>query len=224
MVGSEKFAPRIRVPVLMLAAGDDQVVSSKAIEDLAIRLAGRLADRAPGLAPRDLARARQHSRAVLGGVRRLRPRRRARARRASPRAAHRRFVHALVARGEDAAAVARIAALPSGDDAAGPLDDRDQGNDVEGLEAGLDHEVDMAHRQQAVIVAIAAEAPQAHGAAQGGEALVLVFGGEDSRCWWWRAAPRRDRRSARAHGLGRCRHGGRRLRVSPLQKRSPVKG
>jgi lysophospholipase len=34
----EKFAPRIRVPVLMMAAGDDQIVSSKAIEDLAARL------------------------------------------------------------------------------------------------------------------------------------------------------------------------------------------
>ena len=34
----ERFAPRIRVPVLMMAAGDDQIVSSKAIEDLAARL------------------------------------------------------------------------------------------------------------------------------------------------------------------------------------------
>ncbi|MGH6804377.1 MAG: alpha/beta fold hydrolase [Methyloceanibacter sp.] len=37
-VGSEQFAPRIRVPVLMLAASDDQIVSSKAVEELAIRL------------------------------------------------------------------------------------------------------------------------------------------------------------------------------------------
>ena len=37
-VGEEKFAPRVRVPVLMLAASDDQMVPSKAIEDLAIRL------------------------------------------------------------------------------------------------------------------------------------------------------------------------------------------
>jgi lysophospholipase len=37
-VGSEKFAPRIRVPVLMLAAGDDQIVDSKAVEGLAARL------------------------------------------------------------------------------------------------------------------------------------------------------------------------------------------
>jgi lysophospholipase len=37
-VGSGPFAPRIRVPVLMLAASDDQLVESKAIEELAIRL------------------------------------------------------------------------------------------------------------------------------------------------------------------------------------------
>jgi len=37
-VGSEPFAPRVRVPVLMLAASDDHIVSSKAIEELAIRL------------------------------------------------------------------------------------------------------------------------------------------------------------------------------------------
>jgi lysophospholipase len=37
-VGSERFAPRIRVPVLMLAAGDDQIVVSKAVEALAVRL------------------------------------------------------------------------------------------------------------------------------------------------------------------------------------------
>jgi lysophospholipase len=37
-VGREQFAPRVRVPVLMLAAGDDQIVSSKAVEELAIRL------------------------------------------------------------------------------------------------------------------------------------------------------------------------------------------
>lgn len=37
-VGGEKFAPRVRVPVLMLAASDDQVVQSEAIEELAIRL------------------------------------------------------------------------------------------------------------------------------------------------------------------------------------------
>jgi len=37
-VGNEKFAPRVRVPVLMLAASDDQVVVSEAVEELAIRL------------------------------------------------------------------------------------------------------------------------------------------------------------------------------------------
>jgi len=34
----DKYAPRIRIPSLLVAAGDDQVVSGKAIEDLASRL------------------------------------------------------------------------------------------------------------------------------------------------------------------------------------------
>jgi lysophospholipase len=37
-VDSAKFPNRLRVPVLMLAAGDDQIVSSKAVEDFASRL------------------------------------------------------------------------------------------------------------------------------------------------------------------------------------------
>jgi lysophospholipase len=37
-VGSERFAPRVRVPVLMLAATDDQLVASEAVEELAARL------------------------------------------------------------------------------------------------------------------------------------------------------------------------------------------
>ena len=37
-VGREKFAPRIRVPVMMLAASDDQIVVSEAIEALSVRL------------------------------------------------------------------------------------------------------------------------------------------------------------------------------------------
>jgi lysophospholipase len=37
-LADEKFAPRIRIPALMVAAGDDKVVSSEAIEDLASRL------------------------------------------------------------------------------------------------------------------------------------------------------------------------------------------
>jgi lysophospholipase len=37
-VGNEKFAPRVRVPVLMLVASDDQIVVPKAVEALAVRL------------------------------------------------------------------------------------------------------------------------------------------------------------------------------------------
>jgi lysophospholipase len=35
---NERFPPRIRVPSLMLAASDDQIVSSPAIEDLSVKL------------------------------------------------------------------------------------------------------------------------------------------------------------------------------------------
>ena len=37
-IESDKFPTRLRVPVLMLAAGDDRIVSSKAIEDFGLRL------------------------------------------------------------------------------------------------------------------------------------------------------------------------------------------
>jgi lysophospholipase len=37
-LASEHFPPRVRVPVLMMTAGDDQIVSGKGIEDLAARL------------------------------------------------------------------------------------------------------------------------------------------------------------------------------------------
>ncbi len=53
------------------------------------------------------------------------------------------------------------AAVPGGDDAAGILDQRDQRADVDILERRLDHEVDMAGRQQAVAVAIEAVAGRA---------------------------------------------------------------
>jgi lysophospholipase len=38
IVESDKFPGRLRVPVLMLAAGEDRIVSSKAIEEFALRL------------------------------------------------------------------------------------------------------------------------------------------------------------------------------------------
>ncbi len=37
-IESDRFPQRLRVPVLMIAAGDDHIVSSKAIEDLSFRL------------------------------------------------------------------------------------------------------------------------------------------------------------------------------------------
>jgi lysophospholipase len=64
------------------------------------------------------------------------------------------------------------APVPGRHDAAGSLDDRDQRHDVVGLEAGLDHEIDMAGGQHAIGVAIAAVARQA------GDALDPVVGPE----------------------------------------------
>ena len=55
------------------------------------------------------------------------------------------------------AAVARRAAVPTRDDTAGILDDRDQGNDVVGLEAGFDNDVDETGGQQRVTPAIGPE-------------------------------------------------------------------
>lgn len=65
-----------------------------------------------------------------------------------------------IAGGDDAAAVGGAAAGPGGDDAAGPLDDRDQGDDVVGLEPGLDHDVGEAGRDHAVGVAVGPVARQ----------------------------------------------------------------
>ena len=85
-------------------------------------------------------------------------------------------MQAGVAGSEDAAALSRVAAIPGRDHAAGALDDRDQRQDVEVLEPGLDHEVDLAEREQAIIVAVAAEASQPYGAFDRGEARPLLFG------------------------------------------------
>ncbi len=63
-------------------------------------------------------------------------------------------VQPAVAGGDDAAAVDGAAAVPGGDDAAGALDHRDQGDDVVGLEPGLDDHVDEAGRDHAVGVAV----------------------------------------------------------------------
>jgi lysophospholipase len=63
-------------------------------------------------------------------------------------------VEPAIAGGDDAAAVDRAAAVPGGDDTAGPLDHRDQRDDVVGLQPGLDHHVDEAARDHAVGVAV----------------------------------------------------------------------
>src|SRR5215510_9203763 len=67
-------------------------------------------------------------------------------------------VHALVARDHDTPAALGAAAVPCRDDAAGASDDRYERNDVVGFQLGLDHEIDVAGREHAIGVAIAAVA------------------------------------------------------------------
>lgn len=59
-----------------------------------------------------------------------------------------------IAGGDDAPALGGAAAGPGGDGATRPLDDRDQRDDVVGLEPGLDHHVDEAGRDHAIGVTV----------------------------------------------------------------------
>jgi lysophospholipase len=72
------------------------------------------------------------------------------------------LVQPRIAGGDDAPAVGGAAAGPRGDDAARPLDHRDQGDDVVGLQPGLDHDVGEAGRDHAVGVAVDPVARQPH--------------------------------------------------------------
>src|SRR4029077_4059758 len=78
------------------------------------------------------------------------------------------------------------------------------GQNVERLKASLDDQVDMAHRQQAVIVAIAAEAPETHGAAQGAEPNMLILAGEVVRAGGGKQRLTKLGAGTRVHGLGRA--------------------
>lgn len=71
-------------------------------------------------------------------------------------------VQPSIAGGDHAPAVDGAAAGPRGDDAAGPLDDRDQRDDVVGLEPGLDHHVDEAAGDHAIGVAVDPVAREPH--------------------------------------------------------------
>ena len=85
-------------------------------------------------------------------------------------------MQARIACGEDAAALARIAAIPGRDHAARALNDRDQRDDVEILKSSFDHEVDLTEREQTIVVAVAAEAPEAHLPGDAREARLLLAG------------------------------------------------
>src|SRR3982074_2683546 len=70
------------------------------------------------------------------------------------------FMHARIARRDDAATPLRGLAFPCGDDAAGAGDDRNQRCDVVGLQFSLDHEIEMSGREHAIGIAIPAVARQ----------------------------------------------------------------
>ena len=69
---ASNYPSEIRQPILMLAASNDTIVSTAAIEEFAYHLARRLASGDRGLQARDPAGAGPLPRAILGRVRRLR--------------------------------------------------------------------------------------------------------------------------------------------------------
>ena len=69
-------------------------------------------------------------------------------------------------RGDAVAALFGGAAVPGGDDAAGGVDDWDEGGDVDVLQGGFGDDVDVAGGEQAVAVAVEAPAALQGGAAQ----------------------------------------------------------
>lgn len=135
---------KITTPVLLFSPGADLLVSSAAVEDFAEKLKSGAAIVLPGarheiLSERDKFRAlfwagfdafvpgeALASSAVQNGQGLL--------------------VDALVAGGDDRAATRRIAAVPGGDDPASAPNDRDQRDNVIGVQPGLDHQIDMAGR------------------------------------------------------------------------------
>src|ERR1019366_2371764 len=116
---------------------------------------------------------------------------------------HRLFMHARIAGGDDAAAALGRSAVPGGDDAAGPGDDRDQGGDIVGFQLGLDHEVEMAGGEHAVGIAVAAIARQSHRLLDTAEHRAVGFvhqqraGGVGGRLFQRGATPHRELAFAR---------------------------
>ncbi len=83
-----------------------------------------------------------------------------------------------IAAGDDRAALVAGAAAPIRDHAACRVDDRDQRLHVVGVQRRLDHDVDQPHGQQAIAVAVAAPAAQAHFVRDAIEGVVRLLGPE----------------------------------------------
>ena len=176
------YPGRIRQPILIIAAGQDAIVSTPAIDEFAVRLRAGSHLIVPGSRHELLMEQDRFRAAGSGGVRRFRSRHAAVRLTRSPligkaigdtvRAINetrnagasslerlqRRRVHALVAGRDDASAGMRRAALPGGHDPAGAGDDRHQRKHVVGFELRFDDEIDVARRQHAIGVAVAAVA------------------------------------------------------------------
>ncbi len=110
-----------------------------------------------------------------------------------------------VAAGEDLPAFVTGSAGPVGHRAAGRLDDRNQRLNVVGLERCLDHDVDQAHREQAVRVAVAAPAGEARACSRPGRTQRgrLRSRTSSDRCTR-RRLQRRTRSGGRQASAARC--------------------
>jgi lysophospholipase len=176
------YPGRIRQPILIIAAGQDAIVSTPAIDEFAVRLRAGSHLIVPGSRHELLMEQDRFRLQAAGGVRRFRSRHpavrltrspligkaigdtvranneRGTLARHSLERLQRRRVHALVSGRDDASAGMRRAALPGGDDPAGTGDDWHQRKHVVGLELRFDDEIDVARRQHAIGVAVAAVA------------------------------------------------------------------
>lgn len=161
---AERALAAWRLPTLLVVCGADRVVSNRAIERFSIST--RFTDHLviPG-ARHELLHERDRYRepfwaafdAFVPGGDAAAP-----VASTSSEEGEHPLVQPGIAGGDDPAAVDGAAAGPGGDDTAGPLDHRDQGDDVVGLEPGLDHRVDEAGGDHAIGVAVDPVAREPH--------------------------------------------------------------
>ncbi len=156
---TRSFATRINTPILLVAGSLDRVVSVEAVERLAGELRTGSFVPSPARATRscmerDKLREQYWAAfdAFVPGI--VTPH-------ALPSSAQHLFMEARGRPRRRPGRRPRPAAVPRREPAAGALDDRDQRDNVVGLEAGLDDDVDVAGGDHAIGVAVAAVAGEA---------------------------------------------------------------